>query len=285
MVRWLCLMSLVLVATPALAGKAKKPKKPKKGAPPITGWHQDDGASMACYHPVDFGKLGPGDRRIARQRALEEFMSQWQGERTDGVAFDAKDVEGVETILLGRPELIETIAVENRDQCLRAVKGGGAGAWGSWFVSLAPRLNEGQCMGSLLPNTLFHYLNIGSDWQIPTRLCAGDRLRVSISEQDYYRITDDGPWINANGDTSKPATGDLPCTIEGCFPGQVILRFTDDKGVSKVVPVGSGIIFTAPDHGRIAVMINDNTFFDNTYKTEDRITHHASVEYRPASDP
>ncbi len=285
MIRWLCLLSLALVVAPAYAGKEKAPKKPKKGAPPIVGWHQPEGASFACYHPEDFGKLGVGDRRIARQNVLKELMTQWQGARGDGVSFDENEVTGVETILLGRPELIETISAENRDKCVKAQQGAGTGDWGVWLTSLAPRLNEGQCMGSLLPNTLFHYLNIGTDWQIPTRLCEGDAIRISISEQDMYRISDDGPWINANGDTSKPASGDLPCTLEGCYPGQVILRFIDDKGVTKIIPVGTGIVFKAPAHGRLAVMINDTTYYDNTYKTVDRITHHASVEYRPAGGP
>jgi hypothetical protein len=89
------LLPVLLLATCA----AKKPKGPPP--PPPVGWHQAAGWSAACYNPPAFGELGLVDRRSARDDALRALMDQWHGQRNDGVQFDDKVIETVETVMLG----------------------------------------------------------------------------------------------------------------------------------------------------------------------------------------
>ena len=90
----------------------------------------------------------------------------------------------------------------------------------------------------------------------------------------------DGPWINVAGDLENRAMDDeYPCTLEGCYVGSLILRFTDEVGNETVHPVGEQTIFEAPVHGKIEVRINDATFYDNVFKKEGSMIHHTSIEY------
>ena len=71
-------------------------------------------------------------------------------------------------------------------------------------------------------------------------MCKGDRVSVHGSENDYYRIATGGTWINAAGDLSQPAGGtNLPCNIEGCFKGQLVVRFTGESGAVVIGRPGS----------------------------------------------
>ena len=56
---------------------------------PIEGWSTQEGWTGSCFYPKNFDVLGPGDRRLARQKTLTGIMSQWSGERADGINFDA----------------------------------------------------------------------------------------------------------------------------------------------------------------------------------------------------
>lgn len=270
----------VLVLLTACGGK-----KPVEDAAPLVGWQPvmvDEVTAGDCYYPPVWEELGVGDRRIARQHVLEAMMSQWNGSRDDGVSFDETQVMNLETVLLGHPDEIEGVATGNVARCVEARKSGSTRAWGSWIRGLPDKLTEGECTASLLPNTLFDYLDIGRDWHIPAPICAGERIHIIASDMDYYRISDDGPWINAAGDTSQPTSMDLPCNTELCHPGQLILRFTSDDGVTEIVPVGLDLVYEPTAHGKIEVMINDTTFYDNVFKNEGGIIHHTQITYEPA---
>lgn len=270
--RGLCALPLLLIAC------GKTPKT----VVPVEGWHAEEDWPGECFYPVNYDQLGPGDRKLARQAALVAMMEQWNGQRGDGVSFDTVGVTNMETVLLGEPDRIEDISRQNLEQCITARNTGATGAWETWLVGAQNAAREGQCKSQPLRYTLFDYLNIGSSWHIPAGVCQGDVVRVQGTMSDSYRITTDGPWINVAGDTSQPAlAGDLPCNTEGCFAGQLIMRFTADSGVQTVLPVGSERVWTAPGHGVIEVMINDTTFYDNVYMIESGIEHHASIEYSP----
>ena len=208
-------------------------------------------------------------------------MEQWQGRRGDMVRFDPDLVTAVETTMLGHPDRVEWIAAENAAQCADAMRRGGRlDAWTEWLEGVNARAREGLCPYRPLDYTLFDYLSIESGWQISRRVCAEDEIDIIASSTDFYKISADGPWITAEGDLSQPAIGtDLPCNLEGCYRGQVIMRYTGDDGHVIILPVGHGTSFTAPGHGTIEVRINDDTLSDNTYKVESGMQHHTSIEY------
>lgn len=275
-------LALLLPAL-ALSVAGKKEKKDKKGnAPAVEGWSTPSGGTGECHYPPAFASLAEGPRRIARQKALEEAMVQWRGERDDGVAMSENVYTNVETVLLGHPADIEPSLIENLAWCEKVRRGQASVVdWQAWLTSLPAKLTEGECKGSLLPNTLHDYLNIHGDWHIPTLLCKDDVIVINATDQDYYRVERGGPWINAAGDTSKPGSGEDPCTMEGCYKGTLLLRFQSDSGAPTIVPIGLNQEFRAPENGRISVMINDSDFTDNEWKVEARMQHHTGITYAP----
>lgn len=279
------LISLALLLTLVVPGPAeasKKKKRKKKGEPPPIGWQKEDGWVGSCYFPPDFSAMSSGERRMAWQETRNALMKQWQGGMGDGIQFGEKVLTNLETALLAKPERIEQVAQDNLKHCTSAMSGQGAGAWEGWINALPAQLTAGECPNPPLDYTLFDYLNIGVEWHIPAYVCKGDNVRITASSNDFYRIADGGPWINAEGDKEQPASGPLPCNIEGCYRGQLIMRFTGESGVVTVKPVGITTDFLAPEHGKIEVMINDDSWYDNEWKTESGITHHTSIEYSPA---
>ncbi len=274
----------ILVAGLCTTAEAK-PNKKKKGdegpPPPTTGWIQAEGAMGACYVPPDFEAMGLGDRRAARNDAMVAIKSQWSGERNDGVAFEPGLVEGVETVLLGYPEKTEDVAKRNLDLCRAAMTGGGTAGWQAWLEKLPKQLTDGECVRPL-DTTMYWYLDIATGWQGGMGICQGNTVRVWSSANDYYRIDDGGPWINSEGDRNKPATGEgYLCTTEGCYAGQLILRFRGDSGVEVIKPVGLELKFTAPEHGTIEFTINETNYPNNIYKVERGLQHHTAVTYEP----
>jgi len=129
--------------------------------------------------------------------------------------------------------------------------------------------------------TLYDYLSINHDWQIPVQVCAGDRFTVHGTPADYYQIERGGVFINVLGDPSGTDVSGLPCNVEGCLRGMLIMRFTGESGVQQVLPVGDTREFLAPEHGRVDVMINDDSMSDNLYKVERGVEHHTGIEYKP----
>lgn len=255
--------------------------KKTRTAEPIVGWHQEEGWKGACLYPPAFELLGPGDRKLARQDVLKSMISQWRGERNDGIRFDEENVEKLETVLLGTPDLIEAVSLDNLAQCKEAMASGGAGLWSRWLIAAPARLTEGHCRTAPLDYQLFDYLDIGTGWQIPAGTCLGDVIRIRGSSIDEYKIEDKGPWITADGDRARSSLGtSLPCNFQGCFAGMLIGRFTGDSGTVQVFPIGLETVFEPPEHGRIEVQINDDTWFDNTYRIVGRMQHHTSIEYQ-----
>ena len=258
---------------------AKKKRKKRKKGPPPTGWVIDDEAKPACFYPSDWASFNEIDRRMKRSESMDEVLNQWRGQRDDGVQFDEVLVEEVETILLGRPEKIEAFVADNLNHCLS----GDSVAWKSWILSLKSSLTAGEC-NTPLDYTMFDYLDIGTGWQRPLKICKGDRIRISGSKKDQYRLSDGEPWINVDGDPSKPTSGsEWPCNLEGCMKGMLVMKFVGKgTGIESIVPVGTAAVFTAPEDGEISYRINDNTFFDNVWHKSGSIQDRTSIEVSPA---
>jgi hypothetical protein len=257
------------------------PKAPTVTAP-LVGWHPAaEGATFACYHPVDFAKLDDLGRKTARGQAMDEMMSQWKGKRGDGITFEEGMLDGLETVMLGDMGKVEGVANKNLDWCKKVSTGQAqAGEWESWLRGLPAKLTEGECF-THFDYTLFDYLEIDTGWQRELPICKGDKVRISGTTKDKFRITDKGAWITVEGDPSAGLSGDLPCNFEGCKRGQLILRFRSDAGVEVILPVGGGISYVAPEHGTLSYRINDDTFYDNTWYQSGGIIDHASVEISP----
>ncbi|MEO0603702.1 MAG: hypothetical protein AAF211_19850, partial [Myxococcota bacterium] len=263
------------------AGKKDKKKKKGKNEAPKIGWVEY--ANGSCYHPPQFSDLATGPKRMAWQDTRNAIMGQWNGERGDGIKFDKKVVESFETLLLGVPERIETVADRNLEQCLAAMEeGGNPSAWSTWMVDMQGELTEGECPHPPLDQTLQYYLEIRTDWDLPAKVCRGDRVIIDATEADYYRIDKGGPWINAAGDPDGTDTDGYPCPRSDCLRGQLIMKFTTPKGVNEVSPVGLEKTFTVPDHGTIWLMINDKELVDNEFKVESGVEHHTGIQYKPA---
>lgn len=265
---------------PVLAVLACGQKKAPESTGPIVGWHQEEGWLGACYFPPNFDETGGGARRMMRNDALTEIMTQWRGQRDDGVTFDPKAIDNVETALLTFPEKIEELASENAAQCKQAMTGKGTSSWEQWLVASPGRLLAGECRRPLT-DTLFNYLDIGTGWQFTVGVCDENLVRITATANDEFRVDDDGPWINADGDADKLATSDYPCNIEGCLVGQLILQFRGDSGIELVKPIGLDSTFDPPEHGTISVMVNDTTYYNNEFRIQNGIQHHTGITYTP----
>jgi hypothetical protein len=267
-----------VIAMIALGGCKKAPSTPAA----TDGWIQHTGWAGACFFPKDWGSLGPGDRRLARQATLEAMMSQWTGKRNDGVSFDENVTTDVETVLLGRPEKIEQVSIDNAKMCSDFMASTDSSAWASWLKKIPDELTVGEC-GTPLVDTWFNYLDLSLRWQNKAGVCAGNVVIISASEIDYFRISPKGPWINAAGDETMKTSGkeSYPCNVEGCLAGQMVMRFVGESGIEQVHPVGLKYTFTAPENGTIEVMINDDNLMDNQYKVESGLEHHTSITYAP----
>lgn len=277
------LLALALATIfPAADALAKKVKKPSSAAP-VVGWHREEGWAGDCWFPPDFATMPEGSKRMAWQESRDAIVGQWRGERSDGVSLNGQRVEKLETIMLSKPDRIEAVVLENLEQCKTARASGDMSAWEAWLGAISNRLTEGECPFPPLDYTAYNYLNVNTDWQNPLNVCRGDKFTVHGTEVDYYQLSPKGPWINVAGDTSQPAPSGLPCSIEGCYRGQLIMRFTSVTGVSQVVPVGVTLEFLAPEHGKIEIMINDDSFEDNKFKTERGVEHHTGIEVKPAA--
>jgi hypothetical protein len=271
------LVAGVLVAPGALAGKKKK--GPVVPAGPIVGWHQEAGWKAACYFPRDYNEAD----RTAQAEVRKALMDQWSGVRNDGVSFSTSTIEGVETVLLGKPAAVRSVAQQNLDFCKKYMSGQeGLEAWQSWFGGLKRSLTEGDCKWPPLRYQQHEYLNITEAWHFEGRVCKGDKIKMQISALDYYRVAPNGPWINAEGDTNQRATAEeYPCTIEGCFVGTVVYRFTGEDGSITVAPVGTELEWTAPQHGILHLRVNEpeSALMDNVWRKKGSLQDHAAVAF------
>jgi len=271
-----------VLAAPGLAEAGKKKKKKKGDEPAEPGWHRQEGWMGDCYMPPDWSGMASGQKRMEWQTVRDQIIQQWKGNRDDGINFDERAIETAETAMLAKADRIEQVAAENYELCKAAMSGKGGGEWSDWVVKLNGNLTEGECPSPKMSYKLYDYLSINDEWQIPVQVCKGDRVVIHATDGDYFRLSDDGEWLNAAGDTSDPASGNMPCTIEGCYRGTLIMKYTATNGIEKVMPVGLQLTFTAPDHGRLEVMINDDSLSDNKWKIEGGLEHHTGIEYRPA---
>lgn len=264
----------------AMTAEAKKPKVPP---PPPVGWAREANWKGDCYFPPDFGKMLEADRKMARASTLDQMKAQWLGQREDGVSFDPNVVDSVETTLLGRPTNIEDVAAKNLEYCKAVMLGGGTDSWASWLGGLTSKLTAGECLRPLT-YTLFDYLEIGSGWQRPITLCQGNKAHISATTKDRYRVRDDGPWINAEGDSTRPTvnSNSLPCNIENCFEGTLTGRFVTDAGVETIFVIGTDAVYVAPENGTLYYGINDDTWYDNKYFKSATIEDRTAITVEPA---
>lgn len=273
--RWFWLASL-----PLAVGCPKKPTGP---VAPLEGWHKvSETATFACYHPPQFSALDEVQRKLKRAEALDAMMTQWKGEREDGIKFKDGVVDEVETTLFGDMNKVETVAIKNLEFCKTASSGGSSDGWGSWLNQLPGQLTAGECFNHF-DYTMYDYLEIDTGWQRSMPICKDDKVRISGTSKDRFRLTDKGDWINVGGDPGDPTSGtEMPCNIEGCYRGMLILKFVTDAGVETIYPVGEELVFNAPENGTLSYRINDDTFYDNTWYQAGGIIDHASVEISPA---
>lgn len=278
-------MSLSRAALAAVVFVAGCGKKNATPPPPPVGWHKEpEGWTLDCFHPPDWASLSEIERKQARSNALDEMMTQWRGEREDGVQFTATSIEEVEITLLGRPEAIESVVIKNLEFCKNLATGrAGADPWDTWFRGLDGALTQGECLAPLL-DTIFDYLDIQTGWQREFSICEGNKIRVSGTLKDRFRVREDGPWITVSGDSDAPTVGnaDFPCQTDGCHEGQLMFKFTTMDGIETVIPVENGeLLFTAPAHGSISYRINDETFYDNKWYKGGGIEDHTAIEVSP----
>jgi len=279
MARFATLMALLMMAAWSTDADAKRKKKKKrKGETPV-GWVDSDEGQPACYYQPKWDSLNEIDRRMKRSEAMDEVLNQWRGQRNDGVSFDEDLIDEIETTLLGRPEKIEAFVAANTQQCLA----NDMGAWKAWGKGQKAALTVGEC-NHPLDYTMFDYLDIGTGWQRPLRICKGDRIRITGTLNDQYRLSDESPWITVEGDPAQPTTGaEWPCNLEGCFAGMLVMRFVGKgSGIESIVPVGTKAVFTAPEDGEVSYRINDTSFYDNTWHKSGSVIDHTAIEVSPA---
>jgi hypothetical protein len=279
MARFATLIAVLMMAAWSTDADAKRKKKKKrKGETPV-GWVDSDEGQPACYYQPKWDSLNEIDRRMKRSEAMDEVLNQWRGQRDDGVSFDEDLIDDIETTLLGRPEKIEAFVAANTQQCVA----NDMGAWKSWGKGQKAALVVGEC-NHPLDYTMFDYLDIGTGWQRPLRICKGDRIRITGTLNDQYRLSDESPWITVEGDAAQPTTGaEWPCNLEGCFAGMLVMRFVGKgSGIESIVPVGNKAVFTAPEDGEISYRINDTSFYDNTWHKSGSVIDHTAIEVSPS---
>lgn len=258
-----------------------KPKKSKVPPPPPIGWHKEDGWAGDCYYPPNYDAVGEGERKMARQVALEEMKKQWLGQREDGVKFEDMLVDEVDTVLLGRPTKIEDVSRLNLEQCQAVMKGGSADTWRSYLSALPGKLTAGECLRPM-DYQLFDYLDLGKGWQRPVGVCKGNAVRIIATVKDRYRIGDSGAWINVEGVPGEKAVGaEYPCNIEGCMVGMLVGKFVSESGVETIFPIGAETTFTAPEHGEISYSVNDTVWYDNKWFKSATIEDRAAITLEP----
>ena len=274
----LCVAGLVI---PSAADARRKRKK--KSEPIPVGWYQAEGWGHACYNLPDFSTMNETERRIKSAELLDEAINQWAGRQDEVISFSEEDVDDAEVVLLGRPKKIEGVLKENFEQCSNAAKSGDTSSWKSWFKAMPNRLTEGECKSRPFDYTMFDYLEIGTGWQRTMPICAGDKVRVTGTAKDRFRIAEDGPWITVLGNLEASTAGseNHPCNIDGCFEGQLIMKFKDEAGVEVVIPVGVEHVFSAHVHGEISYRINDTTYFDNEWYQSGGLIEHTGIEISP----
>jgi len=263
-------------------GAKKAPETPQVRE----GWYTEEGWAGSCYVPPDFEKLeaveGIAARKMKRSDVLDAMLSQWRGEREDGISFPVRVVQDAETVLLGHANDVESTAQENLAQCKQAMASGSNAAWESWLRARPETVTAGECLNPLT-YTLFDYLDLGIAFHLNVPLCAQDVAVVTATVSDRYRVQDQGPWINAQGDPDFPTHAEeaYPCNIEGCYAGMIMGRFTGVSGIQSYFPIGTSHTFRASEDGTLSIGINDHVFYDNAWYKSGGIVDHTGIEVSP----
>lgn len=275
---WL-VAAAALLAAPGAVAKKKKDAPP----PPKVGWVAEEGWTMKCWFPPNWAAMSETERKLARARGLDEMKKQWSGGLEDGVSFPEEPVDTLEVTLLGRPGAIEGVAAQNLEYCQKVATGqGDAASWESWIRNLPGKLTAGECL-TPFDYRMFDYLDIFREWNRTVPMCEGDRVMISATSSDRYRVRENGPWINAGGDPEKPTAGNeaYPCNQEGCFEGMFFAKFVTEEGVTTVLPVGLSMVFAAPANGELTYGINEKQFYDNRWFKTGGIEDHTAIEISP----
>ena len=263
------------------------PKKPAEPEKPKEGWNQEPESSVFCYYPPSFSSLSEFDRKEALGAAFDAMISQWKGERQDGISMSGELIESVEIIMLGDMSKVEGVARDNLSYCKQyAANKSAINPWKEWFSGLPSKLRMGECdhhFSYIVPSA---DVEIDVDWE-PTepaqfRICKDDKIRVRASSADRFQLEEGGPWITVEGNPEVSTAGSTthPCNTEGCLEGQLILRFKSDT-MEEIVPIGTDGTYTAPDSGLIYYGINDDSFYNNKWYMENGVIEHATVRIEP----
>lgn len=268
-------LSVIGMALVGLA--AMSCKKPPEAPVVIQGWHQGEGWTGSCYFAEDY----KDSDRMKGNEVREAMFSQWRGDRDDGVSFSAGVLEDLETVLLGKPDSVKSVAKQNVELCKTFMTTGNITPWQNWIAGLRDTLTAGDCKWPPLRYQQHDYLDLGKGWQFEGRVCKDDVVRIEVSSKDEYKLSDDDPWMTAEGDTSRRAVGaDYPCTLEECFHGTVIYRFTGEDGTIEIGAVGIEKEFVARQPGELHLRVNsDDTWYDNVWRKRGSLVDHASIAY------
>ena len=218
------------------------PKKKVVVEKPKVGWVHEEASSTACYYPPNFEKLDTLERKEAQSAAFDAIVEQWRGSKNDGVKIREELIEGVETVLLGDMSKVEITVKDNLSYCKQyASSKSSLPQWQSWVSGLPSKLTEGEC-NYHFRDTVLDYVEVDTEWMpaSPLRICKGDKIQITAAPKDRYRIDEGGPWITVQGNLDVPTAGSEshPCNTEGCFAGQLILRFKSES-MEEVIPVAA----------------------------------------------
>ena len=281
--------SLVVAAGLAM-GCGPKESPNAAVAQAIVGWHQAEGMLGPCYYPPDFEKLeqetGLTARKQARGDALDAMLAQWSGQKDESISFAPNDVMDAETVLLGRADRIEDVVKKNLSYCETAMDPTSTtSGWEGWVKRLPSELTAGECLNPIR-DRLFHYLELGQAWYWQGPICSGNEVEIRATSNDRYRISEDGDWINVNGeeDSSTVLDSSFPCNETGCVAGQLVGKFEGAAGYVEIFPIGVQTVFKAPMDGTLSVGVNDTTFYDNTWYKSGGVIDHAGIEIGPILD-
>ena len=87
----------------------------------IEGWHGEEEWTGQCYYHKNFSVLGRGEVYDARQDSMAAMMSQWRGERNDGIQFDEGKIVDIPTknVNLDLPGVPACLQLHNIDVIVR----------------------------------------------------------------------------------------------------------------------------------------------------------------------
>ena len=290
------LLSVALVATPAMAKKKKK--KGAEEAPPEPG--AVFVGNFPCYRPPDFSKItSNGERKKLRQQGFEAVNKLVTGvaqDKSDAALemfkIDNDEYAFFETAFLGRPQLLDYWLDENFAKC-QAVGTGKMKekAYFEYLSTVGRELESNECYKPL--DYEWHdFLDIASDWQRRVHVCKGDKVLIETTgeENGQYTITDtgkmaDNTFMTAAGDPNTPEAGAAGLVAE--YPlGALLLRFeAEDDSYTKYYLIGASLRFTSPDHGTLSFAINDTTYFDNKFRDIKGAIDYLGVDIYPEEKP